>query len=131
LNRLLKKASFRDGTEDVEDHERGVLIEDNERSATLVAANRGNRNTVDAVFLMHPNPKEVGAEAFAMMPNDIELTIPMEWKVGDKVPAAGPHGRVLFDLPEGVTPGTTMRFRLKPAPDLRVEVPPGLSAGSP
>merc|ERR1719189_687648 len=83
------------------------------------------------MFLMHPNPKEVGPEAFAMWPNEIELTIPMEWKVGDKVAAAGPHGRVLFDLPEGVTPGTTMRFRLKPAPDLRIEVPPGLSAGSP
>lgn len=127
LSRLLKMTSLRDDEAEV----RGCLIEDQERSENLVTVNKDNRNTVDAEIVMHPRPEEVGAGAFAMWPSDIELAVPEDWKVGDKVPAAGPHGRVHFDLPEGVRPGTTMRFRLKPAPDLRIEVPPGLSAGSP
>jgi len=125
LNRLLKMASFRDD----EAGYRGVLIED-ERTENLVSAPRDNTNTVDAEILMHPNPREVGVEAFAMWPSDIEVAVPQEWKAGDKVPAAGPHGRIHFELPEQCMPGTTLRFRLKPAPDLRIEVPAGVSAGS-
>merc|ERR1719189_3035937 len=36
-----------------------------------------------------------------------------------------------FDLPEGAAAGKVMRFNLKPVPDMRVEVPQGLKAGSP
>merc|ERR1712194_638138 len=46
-----------------------------------------------------------------------------------KVPAQGPHGRVLFDLPEGCKPGTKQQFRLRPGADLRVEVPKDLKEG--
>lgn len=126
LNRLLKMASFRDD----EAGYRGVLIED-ERSENLISFRRDNKNTVDAEVLLHPNPREVGVEAFAMWPSDIELAVPKDWKAGDKVAAAGPHGRIHFDLPEECTPGVSLRFRLKPAPDLRVEVPPGVPAGAP
>lgn len=66
-----------------------------------------------------------------MWPSDIELAIPNDWKAGDKVAAAGPHGRIHFDLPEECTPGTSLRFRLKPAPDMRVEVPTGVPPGAP
>jgi len=126
LNRLKKMASFRDD----EAGYRGVLIED-EKIDNLVATRRDNKNTIDAEFLMHPNPKEAGVEAHAMWPGDIELAVPKDWKAGDKVPAAGPHGRILFEIPDECQAGTTMRFRLKPAADLRVEVPPGLPAGAP
>jgi len=125
LNRLLKMASFRDDEAGC----RGAIFDD-ERIENVVSANRDNTNTVDAEILMHPNPREVGVEAFAMWPSDIEVAVPQEWKAGDKVPAAGPHGRIHFELPEQCVPGTTLRFRLKPAPDLRIEVPAGVSAGS-
>merc|ERR1712085_67946 len=41
----------------------------------------------------------------------------------------GPHGRVLFELPEGCKPGTKQQFRLRPAADMRVEVPKDLKEG--
>jgi len=125
LNRLLKMASFRDD----EAGYRGVLIEDH-NSEGLVSSRVDNTNTVDAEVLMHPNPREVGMEAFGMWPSDIELEVPKEWKAGDKVPAAGPHGRIYFELPENCQPGTTLRVRLKPVADFRVEVPPGLPEGA-
>lgn len=125
FNRLLKMASFRDE----EAGYRGVVFDD-ERTENLVSTNKDNTNTVDAQILMHPTPTEVGIEAFAMWPSDVEVAVPQEWKAGDKVPAAGPHGRIHFELPEQCVPGTTVRFRLKPAPDLRIQVPSGLSAGS-
>jgi len=126
LNKLLKMANFRDD----EAGYRGVLI-DESGGDNLIATNRDNKNTVDAEILMHPNPRDVGMEAFAMWPSDIELSVPKDWKAGDKVPAAGPHGRIHFELPQNCTPGTNMRFRLKPAPDMRVEVPQGIPPGRP
>lgn len=133
LGRLLKMASFSDDVGN-----RGMIIEDErsgliegERTEGLVAMKRDNKNTVDAELLLHPSPKELGAEAFAMWPSIIELAVPADWKAGDKVPAAGPHGRIHFDLPEGCQAGAALRFHLKPAADLRVQVPPGVPAGAP
>jgi len=102
-----------------------------EEHPTKLVQSRKPTNTVDATFIRGQVPASIGKEASSMWPADIEVTVPESWKEGEKVPAQGPHGLVLFDLPEGCKPGSTQKFRLRPAADLRVEVPTGLKEGMP
>jgi len=85
-------------------------------------------NTVDAE-LLREDPSKVGKQAFSMWPGAVEVSIPEAWKVGEKVPAQGPHGRIFFELPETCQPGARQVIHVKPVPDMRVEVPPGLKEG--
>lgn len=96
----------------------------------LVHARGGNGNTVEAEFVSKDNRSDLGLEAFAMWPTEIEIMVPEDWKAGDKIPAQGPHGRIYFELPEECKPGTSLRYRLRPAPELRIEVPPGAFPGA-
>merc|ERR1740121_2278452 len=64
-----------------------------------------------------------------MMPGIMEVAVPQGWKVGDKVASQGPHGRIILELPENSEPGTTIRYHLRPGPDLFVEVPAGAKPG--
>jgi len=73
---------------------------------------------------------EPGVEALAMLPGALEVTIPEAWKPGDQVPAQGPHGRILLELPTTVEAGKTIQCQLRPSPDLVIEVPEGATAGT-
>lgn len=99
-----------------------------EEQPSKLVQSRKPTNTVDATFIRGQVPASIGKEALSMWPADIEVQVPENWKEGEKVPAQGPHGRVLFDLPV-CEPGTSQKFRLRPAADLRVEVPTGFKEG--
>merc|ERR1711957_822745 len=75
-----------------------------EEHPTKLVQSRKPTNTVDATFIRGQVPASIGKEASSMWPADIEVTVPESWKEGEKVPAQGPHGLVLFDLPEGCKP---------------------------
>jgi hypothetical protein len=86
-------------------------------------------NTVDATFIRGKIPADIGKEALSMWPAEIEVDVPEDWKEGEEVPAQGPHGRILFKLPEGSQAGTKQKFGLKPSTDFRVEIPEGFGEG--
>jgi len=100
-----------------------------EEQVTKFLQSRKPTNTVDATFIRGQVPASIGKEASSMWPADIEVQVPENWSEGEKVLAQGPHGRVLFELPEGCKPGTKQQFRLRPAADMRVEVPKDLKEG--
>lgn len=87
-------------------------------------------HTAQAEMLKDDNSDAAGVEAFAMLPGALEVAVPPGWKPGDKVPAQGPHGKILLELPETCAAGATIQYQLKPGPDLVVEIPEGASAGS-
>merc|ERR1711963_102032 len=91
----------------------------------VVASRIDSTNTVQAERVHCDIPTDLGTEALAMPPQDIEVSVPEDWRPGDKVPAQGPHGRVLLVPSDRSTPGSVFRHRLKPAPEFCVEVPPG------
>merc|ERR1719343_1518461 len=98
-------------------------------AAPRILAPREN-HTAQAEMLKDDNSEAAGVEAFAMLPGALEVAVPPGWKPGDKVPAQGPHGKILLELPETCAAGTTIQCQLKPGPDLVVEIPEGASAGS-
>jgi len=100
-----------------------------EQPEDMIRSRIGNKNTVDAEFIRGQVPATIGKEAASMWPGDIEVQVPEDWKAGEKVAAEGPHGRFFFTLPEDAKAGTTQRFPLRPAADLRIEVPKGISEG--
>lgn len=99
-------------------------------SQSFVNVMEDNPNTVQAERLGPGSRANLGVEAHAMWPTDIELLVPEKHQKGDKIAAQGPHGRVEFDVPDGLQPGTTFRYRLKAAPEFRIEVPPNALPGS-
>jgi len=105
------------------DAEEGLL------QSTLVLSNSQNTNTSEAEPIQCNNRGDLGVEAFALWPGEMEVAVPENWKVGEKVPAQGPHGRIFLDLPEGCEAGKTLRYRLRPEAELQVKVPPGAKPG--
>lgn len=88
-------------------------------------------NTAQAEMVRDGEVDDQGSvEAFAMLPGALEVAVPEGWQPGEKVPAQGPHGRIMLELPDTVQAGRTIRVPLRPMPDMLVEVPKGASAGT-
>jgi len=113
----------------IKEDEEVTMPLNHEKSNSLMQFKKDNKNTVDAETVLGGNPKDIGRAAFSMWPGAVEVNVPQDWKLGDKVPAQGPHGLISFELPDGCQPGTKQLFTVKPVPDMRVEVPAGVKAG--
>lgn len=104
---------------------------DKQQRPPQVTVPRGSLHTTMPATWVGSSQRPRGAvEAFSMPPGEVEVAVPKGWKPGDKVAAQGPHGRIWLDLPISCEPDTTIRYKLRPSPDLVVEVPPGAWPGS-
>jgi len=125
-NALVRVLRIAGSNEDGQKVEREALLD----TDGLVSTRSNNDNTVVAEPVRNNNHRDLGIEACSMWPSEVQLPVPADWKLGDKVPAQGPHGRIFFELPEGCVPGSVMRYLLRPEPEMRVEVPPGAKGGT-
>merc|ERR1740120_228614 len=124
LGGLKKMVGLGGGEAEAEQVEQHALL----GGGDLVSAKATQANTSEAEFIRGPR-EDIGVEAFALWPGELEVVVPPEWKVGDKVPAQGPHGKITMELPENCQAGTTLRYRLRPEPELLIEVPAGAKPG--
>lgn len=90
------------------------------------------QSTVSAEFCSAPSgSKRSGEPAVARttLPLEIGADLPMDWIPGRSVRVRGPHGPMTVKPPPDAQPGRTMRYRLAPEPEFRIQVPPGAAPG--
>mmetsp|Transcript_15429 Transcript_15429/g.42410 ORF Transcript_15429/g.42410 Transcript_15429/m.42410 type:complete len:200 (-) Transcript_15429:39-638(-) len=63
-------------------------------------------------------------------PLELTATLPSGHAPGQSFLVWGPHGPLELAPPPDTQPGSTLRYRLAPPIEFRVEVPPGAEAGS-
>mmetsp|Transcript_9232 Transcript_9232/g.21644 ORF Transcript_9232/g.21644 Transcript_9232/m.21644 type:complete len:235 (+) Transcript_9232:26-730(+) len=87
---------------------------------------------VDSVFVTGPGPEDV--EALSTPPIEFTICVPPTKNPGvttqRKVKVHGPHGAFDVTLPEDAVEGATLKYRLAPPPEYRIEVPPDAKPGS-
>lgn len=63
-------------------------------------------------------------------PVELVADLPIDHEPGTAIQMMGPHGPIDVVPPRAMLPGSQIRYRLAPPPELRVEVPPDTAAGS-
>lgn len=132
FGRLLKGGGRQSDEEMYKMNSRGGKDEDESllNSGTSVYALRESANTVSAERVRADAQLNLGVEAFAMWPSEVEINVPQDWQPGQVIPVQGPTGVVNMVLPAGAQPGTPFRYKIKAAAEYRVEVPQGALPGS-
>jgi len=87
----------------------------------------GDPYTVDADLCDGPGPGDV--EALATLPCEFCSTLSNNYEPGTAFLVQGPFGPVRVIPPKGAKPGMSLRYRLAPKPDFRVQVPEGAKPG--
>mmetsp|Transcript_29956 Transcript_29956/g.85774 ORF Transcript_29956/g.85774 Transcript_29956/m.85774 type:complete len:265 (+) Transcript_29956:20-814(+) len=100
----------------------------------------GSPGTVDTEVVIPPFDMEKGPggrrqfETIAVLPCEMEVEIPLSYVPGQRVKVKSPHGIISIRPPSGSDtefgPGSRQRLRLAPAPEYRIEVPPGMACGT-
>jgi len=89
----------------------------------------GLTTTVNSECAASPRAKTGEFETLATPAIQFDINVPDDYTDGQKIPVPGPHGTIEIVPPSGAKPGETLKFRVKPPSDLRVTVPPKVSAG--
>eukprot|EP00406_Dinophysis_acuminata_P060390 CAMPEP_0179269304 /NCGR_PEP_ID=MMETSP0797-20121207/30889_1 /TAXON_ID=47934 /ORGANISM="Dinophysis acuminata, Strain DAEP01" /LENGTH=260 /DNA_ID=CAMNT_0020977617 /DNA_START=101 /DNA_END=880 /DNA_ORIENTATION=+ len=74
-------------------------------------------------------PMGNGIEALATPPMELTGKLPETHEPGKSIKIPGPHGPIEVTPPNDAQPGTTLRYRLAPPHEFRIEVPPGAQPG--
>jgi len=133
FGRLLRKGSRHQADEEMfKMNSKGEKDEDESllNSESFVYALEQSANTVSAERVRADTQLNLGMEAFAMWPTEIEISVPENYQHGQVIPVQGPTGLVSMALPEEAKPGTAFRCKLRAAPEYRIEVPPGATPGA-
>mmetsp|Transcript_96416 Transcript_96416/g.241730 ORF Transcript_96416/g.241730 Transcript_96416/m.241730 type:complete len:247 (+) Transcript_96416:121-861(+) len=132
FGRLMKKGSRQGDEEMYKVNSKGEKDEDESllNSASSVLAYKQSANTVTAERVRPDAELNLGVEAFAMWPTEVEIQVPADYQAGQVIAVQGPTGLANMILPSEAQPGTSFRYKIKAAPEYRVEVPAGATPGA-
>jgi len=99
-------------------------------TGSFVHALDKSKNTVCAERVSPNMQLNLGIEGFAFKPCEVNIHVPEGHQAGTALSVQGPIGMMKLLLPAEAVPGTNFRYRLKAAPEYRVQVPPDASPGS-